>query len=278
MKMSKTKQPLYVDTENQAKAMRAADNMVKTAEYIAEIYSKQLMLPPLTTENFRNLVSGGSGELERQVAQTWKDSMNKFQPGLGDASPLLPKPVEYNPPRFDRHCESLRGRGMRTEHEHVSLRDITIVDGKPVVTDEARQAIKDKSCVFETPENKKHLEAFTKLAEAATAVQRLLDEKRQAYAARTGLDPKKPTLIDQDGLPHERRGVIYFDKTERVYKVNNNKLSYGVPKPKAEKPKVKAAPKAAPKEIPKAEPNVTRPALGEGGTLQPTRYKSTLST
>ncbi len=256
MKMSKTKKPLYEDTENQVKAMRAADNMVKRAEYIAEIYGKQLMLPPLDTQNFRNLVSGGSAELERQVAQTWKDSMNKFQPGLGDASPVLPKPVEYNPPRFDRHCETLRGRGALTEHEHVSYQNITIVDGKPVITDETREAIKAKSCVFETPENKKQLEVFSAFAKAATDVRNFLEGKRKEFEDERGFSIGAAIhLIDENTLPRDRRGVIFYDKNKKTYQVNNAKLSYGPPAKKIKRAPVKIEhkPDVVPKPKPKPE-------------------------
>lgn len=267
MTMTTTKKALYEDTENQKRAMRAADNRVKTAEYVAEIYSKQLMLPPLTTENFRNLVSGGSAELERQVAQTWKDTMNKFQPGLGDASPLLPKPVEYNPPRFDRHCETLRGRGLMTEHEHVSYQNITIEDGKPVITDETRQAIKDRSTVFETPENKKQLEVFSAFAKAATDVRTFLEGKRKEFEDERGFSMGAAIhLIDENALPRDRRGVIYYDKNKKTYQVNNAKLSYGPPTKKIKRAPVKIEhkPDVVPK--PKPKPEVTK--------LQ--RYKSSI--
>ena len=251
---------LFTDKEALKKALQAADIMVRDANLeIIKPYQAQHMLPELTTDIFRDLLQGKSARLREMVREQWRSSMNDFKPGLGDASPVLPEAVNLSPARFDRYCDGLTG-GSMLANPNVKHTMIKIVDGQAVIDDEAREAIADALTVYATDQNKAELAAYTKLADAANEVHKLLDEKRRKYEEETGL-PKnhQPKLIGDGTITAGYRPnvLVYYSKLDNQYKVNHEKLTYGAPRTRKRPPvKIEPKPDVVPK--PKPKPEVTK--------------------
>ncbi len=218
-----TKKALFIDKDALKLAMRAADELEVKAQEIIDGYKAQKLVPELTNEIFMQLLDGRYNELSRIVEQTWRDSMNAITPGLGDVSPVAPKPESVNPVRFDRTCEIISGGGERAafNNPHVNHRMLTVENGKAVINQAARKAIEESLTVFETPVNKKKLDAFTKLVDAANEVHALLLSK--------GLTTPKPKLIGDGTMKFGERDhcVIYYSNIDKQYKLNHERLNYG---------------------------------------------------
>jgi hypothetical protein len=151
------KEVLYFDKETYENSINELNVWLSDATFLAEQWNSAGNLPQLTSELFQNWINNPAlifemyqAEVDRKLDELWpgaskqKASGNRmFELQLDDVG------------RMNRILEGFRSPVYARMNVFVSLNLLSFKDGKPYLSEGAKQAVKQKCTIEATPETKK---------------------------------------------------------------------------------------------------------------------------
>ena len=233
-KEKKPPAPLAIDEQSYLKAMDDLTRRVEMAEYIADTWNANGILPRMDAESFWQCIND-FWHLENFYAETFAANMDSQIPGMGSAylqQGNRAKPANYERARFQRYCEAINKPMAGTLTEYAGPHLISWKDGKPYITDQTRQDLKDSYSAFETAENKKIINLGKQLADISNELAQAMTAHSQDLLPSGVVLPPQQTPRVIDFNPHQpgykSQSPVKLDAISGQYSFNAFCLKYGV--------------------------------------------------